>query len=86
MVDYFVVDNNFVALIEYLVVGIISSLIMGSGMSLIMIANDFTLGLIVGIIGLIGMIITYPIYRWIFNFIKKEISSEVIELCDKELK
>lgn len=68
-----------------LFVGIISSLIMGSGMSLVMIASDFVLGILVGCIGLVGMILTYPVYRWIYKIVKNEVKDEILELCDKEI-
>lgn len=74
------------ATITALVIGIVFSLIMGTGMSLIMVANDFILGIIVGIIGLLGMLISYPVYRLVFNIVKKDIKDEIIQLCDKEIK
>ena len=73
------------AMTAALFIGIISSLIMGSGMSLVMIASDFVLGILVGCIGLIGMILAYPVYRWIYKIVKNEVKDEILKLCDKEI-
>lgn len=51
------------------VVGIIGSLIMGFGMSKIMVGNastsDMVVGLITGVVGLIICVFNYPIYAYI---------------------
>lgn len=51
------------------VIGVIGSLIMGFGMSKIMVGNaeqiDFIIGLITGILGLIICVLNYPIYAYI---------------------
>lgn len=51
------------------VIGLIGALIMGFGMSKIMVANstqvDFIVGLIAGVIGLIICVLNYPIYAYI---------------------
>lgn len=51
------------------IIGIIGSLVMGFGMSKIMIENtsqtDFIIGIITGIIGLIICILNYPVYAYI---------------------
>lgn len=51
------------------VIGIVGALIMGFGMSKIMVENgsqvDFIIGLIAGIIGLLICVLNYPIYAYI---------------------
>ena len=51
------------------VVGIIGALVMGFGMSKIMVGNttqtDLLIGIIVGIIGLIVCVLNYPIYSYL---------------------
>ena len=51
------------------VIGIIGSLIMGFGMSRIMIGeasqNDMIVGLITGIVGLVICVLNYPVYSYI---------------------
>ncbi len=50
-------------------IGIVGSLLMGFGMSRIMVGNptqtDFILGLIFGIIGLLVCVLNYPIYAYL---------------------
>ena len=51
------------------IVGIVGSLIMGFGMSKIMVgsatANDMIVGIITGVVGLIICVLNYPIYAYI---------------------
>lgn len=51
------------------VVGIVGSLIMGFGMSLIMVGDatktDMIVGLITGVVGLVICVLNYPIYAYI---------------------
>ena len=53
------------------IIGIIGSLIMGFGMSKVMIetpsSTDIIIGLITGVIGLIICVLNYPIYAYINN-------------------
>lgn len=67
--------------------GIISSLILGVGMCFCMkvIGNDSTIsfvaGIIIGIIGIFGVIINYPIYTKMLESSKKKYAFEIIELA-----
>lgn len=58
-----------VGIVLTLVIGIVGSLIMGFGMSKIMVGNasttDMIVGLIVGVIGLVICVLNYPIYAYI---------------------
>ena len=51
------------------IIGIVGALIMGFGMSKIMVGNatqiDFIVGLIAGVIGLLICVLNYPIYAYI---------------------
>lgn len=53
------------------IIGIIGSLIMGFGMSKILVGdvtkNDFIVGLITGVVGLIICVLNYPVYSYIKN-------------------
>ena len=64
-------------------IGIIGALILGSGMSLIMIWSNMTTGLILGIPGLILLFIAYPLYEHITNKRKKEFAKDIISLSDE---
>lgn len=66
--------------------GIISSLIFGTGMCLAMnVIGGTTLfmivGIIVGIIGIILMIINYPIYKKMLNHNKEKYSEDIMTLA-----
>lgn len=60
--------NNWSIVIAWFI-GIIGALIMGFGMSKIMVNNpskeDMIIGLIIGVIGLIACVLDYPIYSYI---------------------
>jgi len=66
--------------------GIISALVFGTGMSLAMqvIGSGMTgmiLGIIVGIIGLIGCCVNYPIYKKMLEKGKSKYAYEIVELA-----
>ena len=67
--------------------GIVSALVTGVGMCLSMnvIGNGttvmFVLGIIIGIIGLTGMGVNYPIYRKLLENGKQKYAFEIIELA-----
>jgi len=68
--------------------GIISSLVVGTGMSLAMqVIGQGTAamvaGIIVGIIGFVGCGINYPIYKRILEKGKKRYAYEIVELARK---
>lgn len=65
--------------------GIIMSLIFGSGMCLSMkvIGNSFVLGIVMGIIGMIGIILNYPIYKKILDSSKEKYSYDIIKLANE---
>ncbi len=67
--------------------GIIMALVLGVGMCLSMkvIGNGstplFVLGIVVGIIGIIGVSVNYPIYKRILENSKKKYSADIIALA-----
>ena len=63
--------------------GIISSLVFGLGMSLAMkvIGNSMALGIIIGIIGMIGCGVNYPIYKRMLTNGKAKYAYEIVELA-----
>ena len=66
--------------------GIISALILGVGMCLTMgqigsgTTGSFVLGIVIGMIGMIGMGVNYPIYKRILENGKKKYAFEIMEL------
>ena len=71
--------------------GSISALIMGAGMSLIMtdigskigMAEVMVPGIIIGVMGMLMVVINYPIYKKILGSRRKKYADEVIALSDK---
>ena len=67
--------------------GVISALVFGTGMCLSMgqigsgTTGSFVLGIIIGIIGMIGMGVNYPIYKRILENGKKKYAFEIMELA-----
>ena len=67
--------------------GIISALVLGTGMCLTMgqigsgTTGSFVLGIVIGIIGMIGMGVNYPIYKRILANGKKKYAFEIMELA-----
>ena len=66
--------------------GIISALVFGTGMCLGMQVigsgiNDMVIGIIVGIIGMLGCGVNYPIYKKMLDGGKKKYAYEIVELA-----
>lgn len=73
------------------ILGSISAIIMGAGMSLVMTDLGTTLGLadpmlpgiIIGIVGLAMAVLNYPIHQGILNTRKKKYAAEILKLSEK---
>ena len=67
--------------------GIVSALVLGVGMCLAMgqigsgTTGSFVLGIVIGMIGMIGMGVNYPIYKRILENGKKKYAFEIMELA-----
>ncbi len=67
--------------------GVISALLLGVGMCLTMgqlgggTTGSFVMGIIIGIIGMVGMGVNYPIYKRILENGKKKYAFEIMELA-----
>lgn len=74
--------------------GILSAIIMGCGMSLVMtdigamlgMSNTMTLGIIIGVVGLLLAVINYPLYKRILSSRKKKYADKIIALSDELMK
>jgi len=75
--------------------GCIATLIMGSGMSLVMTdigsqigisENSLPIGIVLGTIGMIAMLLTYPIYKKILTKRKKKYRQDVLALSEQIIK
>ena len=63
--------------------GIVFTLLFGTGMSLAMqvIGNSMVIGIVVGIVGLIGCGVNYPIYKKLLEKGKAKYAYEIVELA-----
>ena len=63
--------------------GIISSLVFGAGMCMAMkvIGGGMVIGIIVGIIGMLGCGVNYPIYKKMLEKSKSKYAYEIVELA-----
>ena len=68
-------------------IGIIAALVFGTGMCLAMgqigsgTTGSFVLGILIGIVGMIGMGVNYPIYKKLLANGKKKYAFEIMELA-----
>lgn len=78
-----------------LVIGIISTLILGFGMSLFMtelggfIGNDavaMLIGIIMGLIGIVGVALAYPIYNLVTKRERERVAPEILKLSEELMK
>ncbi len=71
-----------------LIVGIVSVLVMGTGMTMCMEWGNelFIPGVIVGIVGMIGIIIAHPLYTAVTKKQREKIAPEIIRLSDELMK
>ncbi len=71
--------------------GTLSVVIMGCGMSFVMtdigeligVSSSMTVGIVVGVIGMVMAIVNYPVYKGILNSRKKKYANEIVALSNK---
>ncbi len=66
-----------------LIVGIISALIFGTGMCCCLVWEMFVTGVLVGIVGLVGVSMAYPLYTHITQKEKERLAPEILRLSDE---
>ena len=77
-----------------IIVGVISSIVMGAGMSLIMTdlgaflpgMLSLFIGIAVGVVGMVGVALAYPIYKAITKKERERIAPEVLRISEELLK
>lgn len=82
------------ATISSILVGLIGTLILGTGMSLIMtdlgavfaISHTMVLGIVMGVVGILGIAFAYPIYNYVTKKERERIAPEIIRLTDELMK
>ncbi len=71
-----------------LTIGVIGVLILGLGLSFILVWAEtlFWAGVITGIFGVLIMITAYPVFRTIYERKRKEVAPQIIKLTDELMK
>ena len=71
-----------------IIVGVIGTLIMGGGMSLVMVGPDdfLVLGVIIVVIGMVILAMAYPIYKVIMKKQREKIAPQILALSEELLK
>lgn len=67
------------------IIGVFGSLVMGAGMSNIMVWDNMAVGLVLGIPGLVMMILAFPVYKVITDRRKKKYAPQIMELSGEIL-
>lgn len=71
-----------------LILGILSALILGIGMCCCMVwgGDWFLPGIVIGVVGIIGVALAYPVYNHITRKERERIAPEIIRLTDELMK
>ncbi len=70
-----------------LIVGTVSALVMGFGMCCTMVWADtlFVQGIIIGMVGIIGVALAYPVYSYVTKKEREKNAPEIIRIADELL-
>lgn len=68
-----------------LVMGILSTLVMGVGMCCCLVWSSFGVGIPVGVLGITGMSLTYPAYNWLIRRERARIAPQILKLSEELL-
>ena len=84
------------ATIISLVLGIVGALVLGTGMSIIMTefgslmgltdVLGFVLGVVIGLVGIIMVVLAYPIYNKVLKKEREKIAPEILRLAEELMK
>lgn len=67
-----------------LILGIFSTLVMGVGMCCCLVWTElFVIGIIVGIIGIIGIAMAYPVYRRVYEKEKQRVAPRILQITEE---
>ena len=71
------------ALITGLSTGIVSTLVMGGGMSLTLALGHPVIGILVGVIGLAGMVAAWPVYQRVLKKEREKAAPDILRLSEE---
>ena len=66
-----------------LILGILGTLVFGTGMCCCLVWNLFIPGILVGLVGLVGISLAYPIYAHITQKEKERLAPEILRLSEE---
>lgn len=69
-----------------LIFGILGTLIFGTGMCCCLVWNLFFVGVIVGLIGLVGVSLAYPVYSYVTKKEREKIAPQILRLTEELMK
>ena len=72
------------AMVTALSWGIISTLILGVGMTCVLVWNQPVIGVIVGVLGLAGALYAWPLYQRVLKKEREKAASEILRLSENE--
>lgn len=67
------------------IVGVVGTLVLGLGMSIVMVWENVVVGSIIGAIGVLACIVAPLLHKVIFSNLKNKYSSQIIKLSDRLL-
>lgn len=75
-------------LIAALIVGVVSTLVMGLGMCCTMVWGEslFVPGIVIGVIGIVGICAAYPLYTRVTKRQRDKLAPEIMRLTDELMK
>ena len=73
-----------VAMVSALSWGIISTLILGIGMTCVLVWNQPVIGVIVGVLGLAGALYAWPLYQKVLKKEREKAAPEILRLSENE--
>lgn len=65
------------------ILGVVGCLVMGAGMSNIMVWGNMTFGMALGVPGLVVLVLAWPVYKAILNSRKKKYAPQIMNLSGK---
>ena len=71
-------------IIAGLVAGIIGTLVTGLGMSFVLTLDKLTLGILIGLVGLAGVVGAYPLYQRVIQKERAKAADEIMKLSEEE--
>ena len=68
-----------------LLFGVVGLLIFGAGMSMCLVGSStmFIPGILVGLVGIVPMVLAYPMYKKVTEAKRKELAPQIIDLTDE---